>query len=67
MPIAGDRVIARHRLHQLVAHHVLDAKIERQLDRLERAAGGEARILQVVQERAVDVFLDPGDAADCRC
>ena len=62
-----NRLVAPHGLHQFIAHHVLDAQVERQLDRLERTArsrcaGSEARVLQVVQERAVDVLFHAGDA-----
>ena len=48
---------------ELVAQGVLDAQIDRELDRLEvRERDVEAGAVEILQALAVDVFLDAGDA-----
>ena len=47
---------------QLVAHRVLHAQIDRELDRLLQPVGGEARHVQRRKAAAVEPFLDAGDA-----
>ena len=47
---------------QLVAQRVLHAQIDRELDRLLQAVGGEARHVQVGKPTRVEPFLDAGDA-----
>ena len=55
-------MVALHRRDDLVAHDVLDAQIDRQLDRLQVRGDRQARRLQVGQPLLVDVFLHAGDA-----
>ena len=47
---------------QLVAHRVLHAQIDRELDRLLQPVGGEPRHVQRGKPAAVEPFLDAGDA-----
>ena len=47
---------------QFVAHRVLHAQIDRELDRLLQTIGGEARHVQVGESAPVEPFLDAGDA-----
>ena len=48
---------------KLVAQRVLDAQVDRELDRLEVGGGDvEAGAVEILQALAVDVFLDAGDA-----
>ena len=46
----------------LVAHDVLDAQVDRQLDRLQVRRPRQARRLEVGEALLVDVFLHAGDA-----
>ncbi len=50
------------RLHQFVAQRVLHAQIDRELDRLLQAVGGEPGQVQVGKPAAVEPFLHAGDA-----
>ena len=47
---------------QLVAQRVLDPQVDRKLDRLLQAVGGESRQMQIGEPAAVEPFLDAGDA-----
>ena len=47
---------------QLVAHRMLHAQIDRELDRLLQPVGRKARHVQVGKPAAVEPFLDAGDA-----
>ena len=58
----GDRLVALHRAGELVAQDVLDAEVDRQLDRLEVLAAREAGVVQIGEPVVVDIFLDAGDA-----
>ena len=55
-------MVALHRLGEFVMHDVLDAQVDRQLDRLEVLGDRQTRRLQVGKPLVVDVFLEAGNA-----
>ena len=50
------------RAHQLVAHRVLDAQVDGELDRLLLVVDGEAGAMEIGEAAAVDPLLHAGDA-----
>ena len=61
-PAAASALNCLARRDELVAHRVLHAQVDRELDRLLQAVGGEAGQMQVGEPARVEPFLDAGDA-----
>ena len=58
----GFRLVVLLGFHQLVAQRMLDAQIDRELDRPLQPIGGEARAMQVGEAVGIEPLLDTGDA-----
>ena len=63
----GDGAVAGQRIGQLLVHHVLDAQVDREIDRRELGVARKTDLLEQRDVLAVHVLFDAGDARCCRC
>ncbi|MHC2378599.1 hypothetical protein ACVIHA_002974 [Bradyrhizobium liaoningense] len=54
-------------LEELVAQRMLDAQIDRELDRLLQPVGGKAGAVEIGEPLIVEPLLQARDASGCRC
>ena len=58
----GDGAVAGQRIGQLLVHDVLDAQVDREIDRRQLVAARKAELLEQRDVLAVHVLFDAGDA-----